>query len=392
MKIKQKINYPLLEDAFNAKDLELAVKVIKSRQLTMSNITRNFEKKFAKYLGCKYAVMVNSGSSANLLSLFVAKFAYNFQKGDQVIIPAVCWSTSLWPIIQAGLKPVFVDVNLSDFNASLKEIEKKINKKTKAILAIHVLGTSLQMDKLLKICKKKDILIIEDTCESLGSKYKNKYLGTYGTFGTFSFYYSHQITSGEGGMIVTNNRKIYDLLKIMRAHGWDRDLEQKKGFNKSFNFVNMGFNLRPLEVSAAIAQNQLKRLKKFSKIRQNNRKKIINSLKKHKNWNEQYQFVIPDKNLQPSWFGLPLLLKNQYKNKKNKIIKNLNKKGIETRPIISGNFLNQSASKLYNLSKKNLLFPNAEYIDKAGFFIGLHTKKIGVEDLKILTNHLLNFK
>ena len=121
------------------------------------------------------------------------------------------------------------------------------------------------MDKLLKICKKNDILIIEDTCESLGSKYKNKYLGTYGTFGTFSFYYSHQITSGEGGMVVTNKRKIYDLLKTMRAHGWDRDLEQKKGHNKRFNFVNMGFNLRPLEVSAAIAQNQLKRLKNFLK-------------------------------------------------------------------------------------------------------------------------------
>ena len=234
-------------------------------------------------------------------------------------------------------------------------------------------------------------MIIEDTCESLGSKYKNKYLGTFGAFGTFSFYYSHQITSGEGGMIVTNNRKNYELLKIMRAHGWDRDLEKKKVSSKRFNFVNMGFNLRPLEVSAAIAQNQLYRLKKFSKIRHINRKKIIDSLKKHKNWNEQYQFVTPDKNLKPSWFGLPLLLKNKYVNKKKKIIKYLNKKGIETRPIISGNFLNQKASKLYKLNKKKETFPNAEYIEKAGFFIGLHTKKIGTKNLRVLTNHLLNF-
>ena len=153
----------------------------------------------------------------------------------------------------------------------------------------------------------------------------------------------------------------------------------------------MGFNLRPLEVSAAIAHNQLKSLKKFSKIRQINRKKIIESLKKHKNWDEQYQFVIPDKNLQPSWFGLPLLIKGKHVSKKKQIIKNLNTCGIETRPIISGNFLNQRASKLYKLNKKKELFYNAEYIEKAGFFIGLHTKKIGIKTLQVLTNQLLNF-
>ena len=167
---------------------------------------------------------------------------------------------------------MFVDVNLKDFNASFEEIKKKINRKTKAILLVHVLGTSIQIDRLINLVKK-NILIIEDTCESLGSKYKNKYLGTYGNFGTFSFYYSHQITCGEGGMVVTNNKKDYDLLKIMRAHGWDRDLEKNEKKSKGFNFINMGFNLRPLEVSAAIAHNQLKSLKKFSKIRQINRKK-----------------------------------------------------------------------------------------------------------------------
>ena len=255
------------------KDINLAIKVIKSKQLTMSKITNNFEKEFSKYLGVKYSVMVNSGSSANLLSLFVAKYSYNLKNGDEVIIPSICWSTSLWPIIQAGLKPVFVDVNLRDYNASLEEIISKISKKTKAILLIHVLGTSLKIDKLLKFTKKKKILIIEDTCESLGSKFKNKYLGTFGNFGTFSFYYSHQITSGEGGMVVTNNKKDYDLLKIMRAHGWDRDIDTNKRNSKKFNFINMGFNLRPLEVSAVIANNQLKRLKKFSLIRSINRKK-----------------------------------------------------------------------------------------------------------------------
>ena len=387
--MKKKIYYPLLEDAFSKKDIELGIKVLKSRQLTMSKLTKNFEKRFAKYLGCKYAVMVNSGSSANLLSLFVSKFSYRLKTGDEIIIPSLCWSTSLWPIIQAGLKPVFVDVNINDFNASLEDIYSKINKKTKAIILVHVLGTSLKIDKLIKKIKKNKILLIEDTCESLGSKYRNKFLGTFGNFGTFSFYYSHQITSGEGGMVVTNNKKDYELLKIMRAHGWDRDLNKNK--NKTFNFVNMGFNLRPLEISAAIGNNQLKRLKYFSFKRKKNRDKIINSIKSHINWKDQYHFVIPDKNLKPSWFGLPLLLNINYLKYKKKIIKNLNDKGIETRPIISGNFLNQKASKIYNLKIKDQKFPNADYIDKAGFFIGLHTKQIKSKTLKYLSNELLKF-
>ena len=387
--MKKKILYPLLENAISKEDVRIGINVIKSKYLTMSKITRKFEKYFAKYFNVKYAVMVNSGSSANLLSVFVAKYAYKLKQGDEIIIPSLCWSTSLWPIIQAGLKPIFVDVNLNDFNASLSEIYLKINSKTKAILLVHVLGTSLKIDELKKNIKKKNILIIEDTCESLGSKYNNKFLGTFGNFGTFSFYYSHQITSGEGGMIVTNNKRNYDLLKIMRAHGWDRDLNNKK--NTQFNFINMGFNLRPLEVSAAIGHNQLKRLKLFSSVRAKNREKIINSLKAHPNWKNQYYFVIPDKKLKPSWFGLPFLLTKKYVKYKGTLINNLNKNGIETRPIISGNFLNQKASKIHNLNPKAVKFPIANYIEKAGFFIGLHTKNISPKMLSKLTKTLLKF-
>ena len=161
------------------------------------------------------------------------------------------------------------------------------------------------------------------------------------------------------------------MLKIMRAHGWDRDITKKK--SKSFNFVSMGFNLRPLEISAGIASNQLKRLNHFSKIRNLNREKIIKSLQRNYRWNKQYSFSILEKNTNPSWFGLPLILNKKYLKYKKEIINNLNKKGIETRPIISGNFLNQKATKLYNLNPKKNIFPNADYVEKAGFFIGLHT-------------------
>ena len=174
----------------------------------MSKITRNFEKQFAKKLGCKYALMTNSGSSANLLAVSAIinpLFKNKLKPGDEVLIPAVCWSTSLWPIIQNNLKPVFVDVELDTFNVSIKDLKKKITSKTKAFMCIHVLGTSANLSQIKKLTNKKNIILIEDTCESLGAKFNNKFLGTFGELGTFSFYYSHQITSGEGGMIVCNN-------------------------------------------------------------------------------------------------------------------------------------------------------------------------------------------
>jgi len=380
--VKTKIYYPLLENAFDKKDIELGVKVIKSKQLTMSKITRNFEKTFSKYLGVKYAVMVNSGSSANLLSLFVAKYSYKFKSGDEIIIPTICWSTSLWPIIQAGLKPVFVDVNLKDFNASLEEINLKINKKTKAILLVHVLGTSLKIDNLLKITKSKNILIIEDSCESLGSKYKNKYLGTFGEFSSFSFYSSHQISSGEGGMICCKNNEDYNIIKSLRSHGWSRgtSFENKiyknnQSLDKRFIFFNSGYNLRPTEVSAAIGYNQFKKLDKLIKTRLTNRNKIINSILNNQSLKLKIGFFRENKNVKASWFGIPIKLLKNIRNKR-KIINNLERNGIETRPIISGNFAKQPACIKYGLSV-NKKFPKTDIVYNKSFFIGLPTKKIG---------------
>jgi CDP-6-deoxy-D-xylo-4-hexulose-3-dehydrase len=202
IKMTKKYNYPLMFDAFNSKDINEGIKVLKSRFITMSKVTEKFENYFAKKMGSKYAVMTNSGSSANLLALSCLMHPFNKNKlspQDEVIIPAICWSTTLWPIIQNNLKPVFVDVDLNSFNIDTDKIINKINKRTKAIMLVHVLGTSTNMSKLVKIAKKYKLKIIEDTCESLGAEYNNKKLGTIGNFGTYSFYYSHQITSVEGG-------------------------------------------------------------------------------------------------------------------------------------------------------------------------------------------------
>ena len=383
--------YPLIEDPFSNNDISEGIKVLKSKQLTISKKTVNFEKDFSSSLKSKYSLMVNSGSSANLLALqcLINPYRKNRLKaGDEVIIPTLCWSTTLWPIIQSNLKPVFVDINPLTLNIDESEVEKKITKKTKAILLVHVLGNSCDMDQIMKIKKKHNLILIEDTCESLGSKYNDKYLGTFGEFSSFSFYSSHQISSGEGGMICCKDKVDYNIIKSLRSHGWSRGTsfentiyKSNKRLDKRFIFFNSGYNLRPTEVSAAIGHNQFKRLNKFISIRNFNKKKIILSMKKNMIINKKIDFYYENKNVTPSWFGLPIKILVNKKKYKNIIIKKLEKNGIETRPIISGNFANQPAAKKYNLTSNNK-FPNTDFVYNNSFFIGLPTKKIDNKYLK----------
>tara|TARA_Y100000817_G_scaffold312150_1_gene305524 strand:- start:1420 stop:2583 length:1164 start_codon:yes stop_codon:yes gene_type:complete len=383
--------YPLLENAFSNQDINSAIKVVRSRRLTMSKKTMEFEKKFSQFIKSNYCLMVNSGSSANLLAFFALINPLKKNKlkvGDECLIPALCWSTSLWPIVQSGLVPKFIDVDLKTFSPNLDIIKKNVTKKTKAIMLINVLGNCSEIDKIKQFARKKKIYLVEDNCESLGSIYKGKNLGTFGDFSSFSFYYSHQLTSGEGGMIVCNNKFDYRILQSLRAHGWDREISKKKN---TFNFVNQGFNLRPLDISASIAMSQLKRLKKMIKIRKYNRDMIIKYLKKSPKWDDQFTFFESSKHLKPSWFSIPLLINKKYLKYKKFFLEKLEKNKIETRPIISGNFINQPAIKLHKFKFKKKNFRNSQAIEDRGFFIGLPTKKIKLQDIKRLTNYLLDF-
>lgn len=392
--IRKYNSYKLLDNAFSTADIFAGIKVLISRQITMSSAVYRFEREFAKFVGAKYAVMVNSGSSANLLSVFASCNPLRknrFKIGDEAIIPALCWSTSLWPLVQAGLKPVFVDIDKSTLNVDVDELIKKITSRTKVIMAIHVLGNSCNIEKIKNICDKKNIILIEDTCESLGSKFKNKHLGTYGDFGTYSFYYSHQITCGEGGAVVCNSFDDYKLLYSLRAHGWARGPNEPKKNDpilkkrdSKFIFINSGFNLRPTDLAAAIASSQLKRLKKFIKIRLNNREKIINKIIKSKKWNYQFSFLQSSNFVTPSWFGLPILVDKRFIKIKKKFLDYLEQLGIENRPIISGNFLNQPCTKLYKLNPKNLKFKNCQEVEDRGFFIGIHTQPITNKQLLLI--------
>ena len=387
------LNYPLLENGFSDEDIIKAVEVLLTKKITMGDITKKFEIEFANFVGSKYALMVNSGSSANLLAAFAMinpKKSNKLKLGDQFLIPSLCWPTSLWPFVQAGLKPKFIDIDLNTFCIDLNRINPIDLERSRAIVNIHILGNSTDMEKLKKITKKNNLIMLEDTCEALGSKYLNRYLGTFGDFGTYSFYYSHQITSGEGGMVICQNKQDYEIMNCLRAHGWDRGLSKKNA--RGFNFLNSGFNLRPLDLTAAIASNQLKRLKKMIYIRSINRKRIITKLKSSKNWKNQFTFFNACKEVSPSWFGMPLLLNKKLKNKKKTFLNFLNKSGIETRPILTGNFLKQPCSKLYSFGSKNNNFRNTDLVDKLGFFIGLPTSEISDKKIDFLVSKLLSIK
>ena len=388
--------FPLKDSTFRNKDLIEGIKVILSKDVTMSKVTKKFEKIFSKKIKIPFSLMVNSGSSANLLAIqcLINPYRKNrLKRGDEVLIPTICWSTSLWPIIQCGLKPVFVDVDKENFNINLKDLEKKISKKTKALMLIHVLGVSANMDKLMKILKKKRIMLIEDTCESIGAKYKNKFLGTFGDFSTFSFYFSHQISSVEGGMICCKSKEDENIIKSLRSHGWAKDLSNQKNIEKRFNkinkkflFINSGFNLRPTDIQAAIGLSQFKSLNNFIIVRKKNRDKIIKILEKDKRWEDQVSFVKNDKHVSPSWFGLSMLINKKFKRNKKIIIDRLDKLGIENRPIIGGNFLKQPALIKYNLKQSSNNFPNANHVHEYGLFVGLKNKILTLSETKKFAN------
>ena len=383
--------YPLIENPYRKSDINEALKVLKSRRLTIGPVTDKFQNSFTKKLGSKFSLMVNSGSSANLLALQCLINPYRKKRlkpGDEVLIPSLCWSTSLWPIIQSGLKPKFVDIDLDSLNINLNDLKKKISKKTRAILIVHVLGNCVDMSELMRIVKKHNLILIEDTCESLGTKYKNKYLGTFGDFSSFSFYSSHQISSGEGGMICCKNNDDHEIIKSLRAHGWSRGLKNEKKIaaankhlDSRFIFYNSGFNLRSTDIAASIGLNQFKDIDQFIKKRSINRDKILKMFKKKIKMMKYLSFIDANNHVEASWFGIPILLSKKIN--RNKFLSKIEKLGVETRPIISGNFLKQPSIKKYKLNKKSN-FKNSDIVNNHGFFIGLPTSAISDKNIKKL--------
>ncbi|MFH1401626.1 MAG: DegT/DnrJ/EryC1/StrS family aminotransferase [Parcubacteria group bacterium] len=378
--ISKKIKIPLNIPTFGWQEVNEAIDSLLSTYVTMNEKVYRFEDMFAKYLGAKHAVMVNSGSSANLIALSVLSnptVKNRIKPGDEIITPAVTWSTTVFPIINVGAKPVLVDVNLNDFSINPELIEKAITKKTKAIMPVHLLGNPADMTTIMKIAKKHDLFVIEDACEAHGAQHYGKKVGTFGDMSTFSFFFSHHISTIEGGMVVTNNDEYAELAKMLRAHGWIRELKDKgkiakkyKKIHKNYLFVNIGYNLRPTALQGAFGIHQIGKLENIIKIRRKNADFWSDKLSEYSDY-----LMSPQKKEKKGerrvWFGYPIIIKERAGFNRKELTDFLESKGIETRPIMAGNLAEQPAMKLFNYRIASRL-DNSEIIMKKAFFFGNH--------------------
>jgi CDP-6-deoxy-D-xylo-4-hexulose-3-dehydrase len=278
---------------------------------------------------------------------------------------------------------VFVDVDPHTLNASEDDLVRRVTPRTKAVFAVHVLGNCTGMTRLLDLAREHGLLVLEDTCESLGTTHAGRWLGTLGDLGTYSFYYSHHITTGEGGMVVCGSLEDVDLLRSLRAHGWSRDLSNRSAVEQEFSdvdprflFVHCGYNLRPLDLQAAIGLRQLARLPEMNETRRSNRARLIQALLDHPRWDGRLLFPEASCGTSPAWFGFACLLSPSFGVSKAAYLSHLTQSGVENRPIISGNFTRQPALRRHGIVCDPASYPGAEAIDRRGFFIGLHTEPL----------------
>ncbi len=372
-------SYPLGYNTWSSEEVMAALDCLTSRQTTMWDKTETFEKQFANYVGVEHAVMVNSGSSADLVLMLAAKEMGLLQYGDEILIPAVTWPTQVWSAVQAGFSVRLVDVKPSTFNTSAEILEKSITPKTKALFLVHLMGNPCDMDEMRDLARARGLLIFEDCCEALGSTFNGQKVGSFGVAGTFSFFASHHISTMEGGMIATNDPAVADACRLVRAHGWARDLKQRKqdvevlsryGTHEDprYLFLGMGFNFRPTELNAEIGRIQLTKLDTMNAYRAKHFDHIqlyFRSTNGHfvKGVNVNYK-------AKPAWFALPFILQEGLPYTRNQVFDYLKRWGVDTRPIVGGNLMRHPAFWRYRDMQTTSL-DGANTIHDLGFYIGL---------------------
>lgn len=371
-------NYPLASSTWDQKELDAIQKVIDSNMFTMGKHVFEYEKQFADFFGSKHAIMVSSGSTANLLMIAALFYTKNekhrLKRGDEVIVPAVSWSTTYYPLYQYGLKIKFVDIDKETLNIDLQQLEEAITEKTRVILTVNLLGNPNDFSKINEMIKDKEIILLEDNCESMGAELDSKQAGSFGLMGTFSSFFSHHIATMEGGCIITDDEELHHILLCLRAHGWTRNLPETNlvtgtkssdPFEESFKFVLPGYNARPLEMSGAIGIEQLKKLPVFLKNRMNNGAYFSELFSQHP------YLDIQKETGKSSWFGFSFVIKQGSGIERKDVVRKLMGAGVECRPIVSGNFAKNDVVEYFDYEIHNSL-TNAEYIDQHGLFVGNH--------------------
>lgn len=380
------MKYELASSTWDQRELESIQNVVDCGKYSMGDKVLQYEKDFASYFGSKYAVMTSSGSTANLLMIaamfFTKDKSRRLARGDEIIVPAVSWSTTYFPLQQYGLKVKFVDIDRETLNIDLEQLKKSITPRTRAILAVNLLGNPNNFDEIRSIIGASNIELLEDNCESLGAVFKSKQAGTFGIMGTFSSFFSHHIATMEGGCVVTDDTEFYHILLAIRAHGWTRNLPKDNlvsgiksddPFEESFKFVLPGYNVRPLEMSGAIGIEQLKKLPRFIDMRIANAKYFVDLFSNHPYIDIQKEIG------SSSWFGFSLVLNEQCPISRQQLVKVLVDNLIECRPIVTGNFLKNKEVLEYFDYEISGTMKNAEYIDKNGLFVGNHHVDISTQ-------------
>lgn len=370
--------YPLATTTWDQAEYDAIKRVIDSGMFTMGPEVQAFEKCFAEYTGSAHCVMVNSGSSANLLMVAALRYsknpAFQIQPGDEVIVPAVSWSTTYYPLYQYGLKIKFVDIDIDTLNYDLDQLATAVSDKTRVIMAVNLLGNPNDFAQLYQIIGDRNIILIEDNCESLGATFDGRQAGTFGVMGSYSSFFSHHISTMEGGMIVTNDEELYHVLLSLRAHGWTRNLpkhnhvcgtKSDNAFDESFRFILPGYNVRPLEMSGAIGIEQIKKLPGMIAARRANAERFREMM-------GEFSWVKPQKEIgSSSWFGFSLVLSNDAPLTRNEMAELLAHNQVDVRPIVAGNFTKNDVIKWFDFEVCGDL-KNSKIIDANGLFVGNH--------------------
>lgn len=377
------MQYPLATTTWDDSEYAAIREVMEEGMFSMGRRVRAFEEAFAKWTGSSYAVMVNSGSSANLLAIAALCFRKKnpLRAGDEVIVPAVSWATTYTPLTQYGLVIRFVDIDPLTLNIDLNQLEGAITEKTKLVVAVNLLGNPNDFSALTKVLAKRGIELFEDNCESMGALFQGKQAGTFGVMGSFSSFFSHHISTMEGGLVVTDDLELYQILLCLRAHGWTRQLPKDNlvcgqldddPFNEAFRFVLPGYNVRPLEMSGALGLQQLEKLPELIRGRRKNAETFVDLFRNHP------QVRIQQETGESSWFGFALVLRDDARITRRDLATALREEGIECRPIVAGNFLRNPVIQYMPHTVYGDL-PAANWIHDNGLFVGNHHYDITAE-------------
>jgi CDP-6-deoxy-D-xylo-4-hexulose-3-dehydrase len=371
--------YPLSLNSWDKEEAAVFQQVLEKGRFTMGESVKEFELAFAHKFSASYALMVSSGSMANLVALSSLFYKKDrpLKRGDEVIVPSISWATTYYPLQQFGLKLKFIDAELETLNMDVSYLEEALSPKTRMVVAVSILGNPCALTTLRSFCDRHELYLFEDNCESMGAVLDNKPCGTFGDIGTFSTFYSHHISTMEGGMIVTEDKEVYHLAKSLRAHGWTRDIPSDssiydKGnddFYESYRFILPGYNARPLELSGALGIEQLKKFDSLLTIRRENAQVFTDFFEKDE------RFIIQKENGASSWFSFTIVLNPKFSIDRSKVIASLRKNEIEFRIITGGCFLRHDVIRYFDYETVGSII-NANIIHDHGFFVGNHPKDL----------------